>query len=228
MSYILDALKKAAHEHRSEEQSLDLHIPYQSDTTAEPQHLRLWGIIITINILLVILVLWQQFTPPLPTPQPVSSIQPPIQSIEKIEKSTPQASPIVVIETPPPQPLNPTPTHIKKLIAQLGDNTVIKEEKAIVSPAIVEKTIEMEKKTTLPKKIPLLNELSAQFQASVPSLEINAHVYSEQANKRFVLINGRRYSENSYIHSNLQLQAIQPNDIVLEYKKQLFRLRIGN
>lgn len=224
MSYILDALKKAAHEHRSEEQSLDLHIPYQSE--AEPQRLRLWGIVIVINLLLIILVLWQQFTQTTvsPVPQPIATIQPPAQPVEKTV-SQPVSPPIVVIET---NTSKPESANKKKLVEQLVDEPVIKEEKVVISPPTIEQTIETEIKTTLPKKIPLLNELSAQFQASLPVLEINAHIYSEQANKRFVLINGRRYTENSYIQPNLQLQTIQPNDIVLQYNKQLFRLKVVN
>ncbi len=221
MSYILDALKKVEHEHRSEEQSLDLHFSYPTETSE--RHPQFWIIVIvTINILLILTFMVSFFNQPVTPPTPLVQ-NPQTIVVEKIVEKR-----VTIPQTPilPPsgliQVVQPKSVNEEKLVP---NNKIVQPEKKAVPPIISE---EKEEKKTLPNKIPLLYELSTRFQASVPDLEINAHIYSKQRSKRFVLINGRRYTENAFIQPNLQLQAIRPDDIVLEYKKQLFRMQRAN
>lgn len=229
MSYILDALKKAEHERRTEEPLLDLQLPHQADVAEQKTHL--WGIAIGINLLLILILLWQQFFN-----QPITSPAPPVLPLVQNPKITVSENIVSLPKNPAPPIIQPT------IIFQVDKAKLAKQAleipkevpKKITAPQAPEKSLEKpaepEKEVAkiLPTKIPFLHELSSQLQASIPNLEINAHVYAKQINKRFVLINGRRYSENTYIQTNLQLQAIRPTDIVLKYKKQLFKIRVGN
>jgi len=217
MSYILDALKKVEHEHRSEEQSLDLHFSHPTETSE--RYPQFWIIVIvTINVLLILAFMVSFFnqpvTPPLvQTPQPII-VEKIVEKVVTIPQTPILLPPSGLIQVVQPKSINE--------VKLAPDNKIVKPEKKVVPPTIPEE------KKTLPNKIPLLYELSTRFQASVPDLEINAHIYSKQRSKRFVLINGHRYTENTFIQPNLQLQAIRPDDIVLEYEKQLFRIQRAN
>jgi len=71
---------------------------------------------------------------------------------------------------------------------------------------------------------PLLTTLSSQFQSMVPKMAINAQVYSEQPQRRFVIINMKRYNEGQNTAEGVNVVSIRQNDIIFAYQGQRFRI----
>jgi general secretion pathway protein B len=72
--------------------------------------------------------------------------------------------------------------------------------------------------------IPLLRELSPDFQAKVPVLTINVLAYAEQPSDRFVIIDMVKYRIGERIKAKVNLRNILPDTVVLNFEGQDFRL----
>jgi len=95
-------------------------------------------------------------------------------------------------------------TQAKKIVPQLVQNTPIKAE--IIIPNIM--------------------ALDSELRNQLPPIAISAHVYSEKAKKRMVIINNQVKHEQQYIGENLQLTHITPQGIQLQYKNTTFTMRV--
>lgn len=71
---------------------------------------------------------------------------------------------------------------------------------------------------------PLLTTLSSQFQSMVPKMAINAQVYSAQPQRRFVIINMKRYNEGQNTAEGVNVVSIRQDDIIFAYQGQRFRI----
>ena len=73
-------------------------------------------------------------------------------------------------------------------------------------------------------RLPLLSELSAQRQRSIPSINFSLHVYSSEQGKGFVTLNGQRRRAGDQVAPGLRLEDIVDDFIVLSYDGSRFRL----
>jgi general secretion pathway protein B len=71
---------------------------------------------------------------------------------------------------------------------------------------------------------PPLSTLSAAVQASVPPIAVNAHVWSDDPAKRFVMLNGRLYRDGDIVEDGLRLAAVVPDGAELEWRGVRFRV----
>ncbi len=71
---------------------------------------------------------------------------------------------------------------------------------------------------------PMLSTLSAAVQASVPPLTVDAHVWSDDPAKRFVMLNGRLYRDGNVVQDGLRLVAVFPDGAELEWRGVRFRI----
>lgn len=71
---------------------------------------------------------------------------------------------------------------------------------------------------------PLLSTLSAAVRASVPPLSVNAHVWSDDPAKRFVMLNGRLYRDGEVVEDGLRLVAVLADGAELEWRGVRFRI----
>lgn len=76
---------------------------------------------------------------------------------------------------------------------------------------------------TLPPAPPL-STLSDAVQASVPPLSVDAHVWSEDPSKRFVMLNGRLYRDGDFVQDGLRLVAVVADGAELEWRGVRFRV----
>ena len=75
------------------------------------------------------------------------------------------------------------------------------------------------------EKIPLVWELPQRVREQVLSLKSSIHVYSEQPEQRFVIINMRRYSEGDSLSlDGFRLERIDQDGVVIDYGEGLVRL----
>lgn len=79
---------------------------------------------------------------------------------------------------------------------------------------------------SLPKPAPKLNELPASVRGKLPALNLDIHVHSRDADKRFIVINGRRYREGERLEEGPVLEAVTVDGAVLSQGSQRFQLPV--
>ncbi|MBF7074833.1 general secretion pathway protein GspB [Glaciecola sp. MH2013] len=72
--------------------------------------------------------------------------------------------------------------------------------------------------------LPRIDQLSIALQTKIPSMQFSAHLYSSNAENRWVRINGRRLMEGDYIAEGLQLVNIEPQSVVLAFEDEVFTM----
>jgi general secretion pathway protein B len=73
-------------------------------------------------------------------------------------------------------------------------------------------------------RLPRLNELPEDLQRQVPTLAIGGSVYSPQAERRMVVVNGQVLQEGTSLGPELQLQQIGPKSAVMSIRGTRFEL----
>ncbi len=205
MSYILEALKKAEQERdRGRVPRLEtLHDNAPRRSRALP-----W---ISAGILLVnaaALVWWLR-----PGTHPEVTAAPPQASPLRIAPAVPAPPPVT--HRPPPAVLAP-PVVIPQ-VTSIPPPAPVATPVAPVEPAPVAAP-------PAAPKVALLRDLPADFRATVPSLNLDVHVYAPNAASRFVLINMKKYHEGDQLAEGPRIEEITENGAVLSYQGQKFRL----
>ncbi len=203
MSYIFEALKKAEQEHHlGKVSNLETSLVFSKEEKVAIK----WGwfisVVIGINILFIgFFLLWKQSTSS--DFNPVKPVQP------QIETSTLPVTPRHLAETSVlSEHIYVPPSEKKQTQVVKTIPTVISPPKSIVSkPA---KTLEVSQK---------VKPVSYTSQTNLPHLEINVHVYDKNPQRRFVLLNGRRYKEGMYIQKDMKLKEIRTDDVVISYQQ---------
>ena len=72
-------------------------------------------------------------------------------------------------------------------------------------------------------ELPWLSALSVEFRRNVPELAVQFHRYSDNADKRFVMIDGVRYQEGQVLKSGPELEQIIDSGVVLRWRGERFR-----
>jgi general secretion pathway protein B len=73
-------------------------------------------------------------------------------------------------------------------------------------------------------RLPRLNELPDEYRQQVPPLAIGGSMYSSQASKRMVIVNGQVFLEGATLAPELQLEQIRPRTAVFSIRGQRFEL----
>jgi len=62
------------------------------------------------------------------------------------------------------------------------------------------------------------------YQDLVPDLEFSSHIFSSEANERWVRVNNQVVKEGELINSNMRLVAIEPQQVIIEMQQRRFSL----
>ncbi|USD37029.1 general secretion pathway protein GspB [Ferrimonas sp. SCSIO 43195] len=73
-----------------------------------------------------------------------------------------------------------------------------------------------------PTEAPKLGTLPWAFQKGLPDINITAHVYSSDADNRWLRANGRELQEGDAVAPGVTLKEIRPNEVILEKAGQAF------
>ena len=73
---------------------------------------------------------------------------------------------------------------------------------------------------------PALRSLPMVFRSSLPPINVDVHVYSDDPDKRFVLINSRHYREGDQLVEGPLLETIGPQGTVLHFQGQRFTIPV--
>lgn len=68
-----------------------------------------------------------------------------------------------------------------------------------------------------------LTDMPVSIQNAIPVLEFGTHIYSTEGDS-WVKVNGKELKEGQWLNNDLQLVEIAPQDVVLAYQGQKFRL----
>ena len=74
---------------------------------------------------------------------------------------------------------------------------------------------------------PTLRALPMAFRSSLPPINVDVHVYSDDPDKRFVLINSRHYREGDQLVEGPLLETIDPQGTILQFQGQRFTIPVS-
>lgn len=211
MSYILDALRKAEHER---------HLGQPPNPAASPppvqssgQRLWLWlsvGLGLGFNAALLAYFLIQPRSAIQPTATaPAATTAPPIAQLAPT--ATPTAAPR---ESPASKPIPPESS--RPSITASKERRQEPPPKPSPGPSV----------TIGPEPAPLLDTLPTSARHGLPALNLDIHAYSPDTDKRFVVVNGRRYREGDTIGEGAVLETVTANGAILRQGGRRFRLSV--
>jgi general secretion pathway protein B len=71
---------------------------------------------------------------------------------------------------------------------------------------------------------PLLGELPASIRSAIPEVMVNAHYWTDQAERRFVMLDMVRYREGDTVSSGLRVIAVVPDGVEMDWRGTRFRV----
>lgn len=80
---------------------------------------------------------------------------------------------------------------------------------------------------TVPAPLRKFREMPPDYRADFPSLKIEIHVYEKAPERRFVMVNGRKYREGERLGEGPALVEIVPEGLVLEYRGEKVLYTLG-
>jgi len=227
MSYILDALKK------SEETRGSLNADQLPPSIEQLSASGKRRIIMPLSVLLAALVVGWMVGQIQQSPETVVMQQNLEREVEGNatlpEASTPkQAKPEIEAL---PAPLSSTPSIQGLQQARRSETKPAESEKrpeiVPVTPATPVQRPEV-KTNDQPADTAIepLNELPVSLQQSLPTINIEGHIYDESPLARMVIINGKIRRELQTVGSGLTLQEITPDGVILVYRGTPFHMGI--
>lgn len=126
--------------------------------------------------------------------------------------------PAPAASAPPAVITPPVPVPAPAPVAVLPPAPVLPAPAPAPSPA---PRLSQQESAPVPSPAPL--PLSS---STLPPLNLDVHVYSEQPDKRFVLINGRRYREGDWLDAGPLVERIVAGGVLLRHKSRQFMLPV--
>ncbi len=197
MSYILDALRKAEQERLLGQPPALTAAP----PPADPARNRFWHGLTVLGLgLNAVLLAFFLGRSPLVSEPPSATPPMAVPSAPLAPRSLPVASEASERDGPPvaprQEPVRPTATP------------------GSVPPAPV------------PEPAPPLETLSADRRRDMPALNLDIHIHSADPDKRFVVINGRRYREGERLSEGPVLESVTRDGAILRQDGRRFRLSV--
>jgi general secretion pathway protein B len=246
MSYILAALKKADQEHFLGSVP-DLATP-QEVQPAEPRSFRWqWAIIalLVVNTVLVVLLLKDRTgevaAPPAaelttnaaPEPVPFEAPVPPAPQTPPVAQQEAQAVPQTTdtLTSTAPAAEKRSPPALEEP-ASAGGEVVILPETAQTRNLELSYLPDEEPDTsaddmTAPREEPQLQnwfDLPQAFRNNLDLPRLDVHVYSENPQGRFIMVDLKKYREGQTLPNGMVLEEILPDGMVMSYQGERFRV----
>jgi len=230
MSYILDALTKAA-------QQRERHIPVvQRLLSTTPAQRASWTLVlhrlpaalaVGAGLLAVALVWWLKSAPSSTPPEPTPALLAPAPRTPSVETVRPvKVEPLPRPEIPAakPAPVEPpasaiTPAATAKPQVPASSTRAMQPPAAAVQPVPAPGRVRVTPLTPQAPAPPTPAERAA--------LKLEALIYSDVPAQRMVFINGRRYAEGEMVDGRLRVEEIQEDGVALNDQGRRFTLRVA-
>ncbi|MGH8758665.1 MAG: general secretion pathway protein GspB, partial [Burkholderiales bacterium] len=97
------------------------------------------------------------------------------------------------------------------------------------APPPIQAALPAEIPPTLTQPAPLrkFREMPPDYRADFPALRIEIHVFEKAPQRRFVMVNGRKYREGERLSEGPSLLEIVPDGMVLEYRGEKVLYTLG-
>ncbi len=124
----------------------------------------------------------------------------------------------------------PAPDKPVEVQDEEGDNAVEENPvKADVMEAVqspLESAVQKQNHDSLPEKeskMPWLHQMPLEFKRSVPKIQFNVFVYSDNVQESFVMLDWTKYRAGDELPSGLVIKQILQDSAVFEYRQRQFR-----
>jgi general secretion pathway protein B len=229
MSYILEALKKADQE-RELGSVPDLETPHWGERRATRNYRWIWivAVLLLVNGVLLAFLLGRgtgdgerAMTAPSvhsPVPDPVVPVTP-VPGAGATVVTRPRNK-IQTVQTQQ-QPASPS-MPVQSSVATQATLPQTRPDSAPVSvPAAVPQSVPAHS----PKPgVQQWSDLSLEFRSTFPLPHIDVHVYADQAERRFILVDLQKYREGDTLESGAVIEEILPQGLQLYYQGTRFEI----
>jgi general secretion pathway protein B len=232
MSLLLDALRKAEQERRLGQPPSALDPP--APVSAAPRE-RSPRVLVRVGLLagVVAVLAWALSGGPRP-PKPGTSVVPPeTAAVPARPAPAPSAPPLLEAESlaeveplesladlplapPPPAPRRAEPAaEPERVIAEVpaGEQAlrVVEAQAPVLTPQAPTSEV-----GPAPPGLPRIADLPPQIRQAFPEPRLEVHVYNDDPQRRFVLMDGQRYREGDRVGDGARVARILPDGVVLE------------
>ena len=242
MSYILEALKKSEQQREIGRVPGITSVHEKTAKSVSGKWYWLIAAILLLNAGLLVLLLWPE-TEREPEPEQVAtstplqeavpprrdrSVSPSLGQPTAAEKPVPRVSQAASSE-PPPEPPAAEVVKSRRAAKPLPEETVIAAAVLPTTPQIEQSQVEQPPAPTVKVDVPDLPVWpqipSHLFQQLDSNLRLDVHVFSDQPEKSFVLINMRKYRAGEKLQEGPQLDEVTAEGVILSFRGQRFRLQ---
>ncbi|MBI5042096.1 MAG: general secretion pathway protein GspB [Gammaproteobacteria bacterium] len=234
MSYILEALKKSQQErqigHVPDISQLQ-DVPLSRPTPRWPRWLLA---ALLLNAVILVVLAWRNWeahmatgsspTPVAVAPPVVSPAVSPVPEPRLETPAVPPALPEAALSHPEtlPEPVTQLPAAAPASEAELAAEPALEAEPLPpIEPAPGVAEVAPESSAELP---PRWQDLPLEERTGLPAPRIDVHVFAQEPERRFVLINLRKYQVGDTLDEGATLDAILADGIVLSYGGRQYRV----
>lgn len=238
MSLILDALKRAERERNSDAVPApgDVAVPQAGRAPARGRVLWIGAIVAAIGVAGFVgwkLLRGQPAPPPAPQPAPAvivarpapppaqPAVVPGTEAVASLDDLTDE--PILDAASGPAAPL-PAPA-VTPAPATSEPAAPVPTPPPAAGPSVA--PTEIPPALTQPAPLRKFREMPPEYRADFPALKIEVHVHEAAAQRRFVMVNGRRYREGERLAEGPQLVEIVAEGMVLEFRGEKVLYTLG-
>ena len=231
MSYILEALKKVDQE-RDIGAVPDLATPQEAKPPQTRFNRWLWIIVTLLSVNAVLVVMLLKDKDAADAEAPVTA-QVPLERQtalinDQLEQPIQQTSEALISEAPTPEkPVRPEnePMLSSGEVVVLPEPAYLQDSRPSILPE-EELDMQMDAMTTARDNSQLQSwyELPQEFRNKLDLPRVDVHVYSEEPQRRFILVNLEKYREGERLASGLVLEEILPDGMVMSYQGERFRV----
>jgi general secretion pathway protein B len=218
MSYILEALKRADRE-RTRGAPPDIHaatLPTIGDESSRRPGLWPW-VVGALAVGLVALLLWRPASAP-PEPRATTTAAPTAPRVSEAapaEAPRPAAAPTTAALPAPP--FLPKPKRARSDIPAAEEQTT-----ATTATSASDATPATPVGVSADLKVVARQDLPADVRQQLPALKLGGLVYSSQASKRLLIVDGQVLREGESAGAGVVLEQIQPRSAVFRFMRYRF------
>jgi len=229
MSYILDALTKAA-------QQRERQVPVvQRLLSAAPARRAAWArvpgrlpaaLALSVGLLAVALVWWLRSTPSPEAPE----MTPALSASAPRSPGVEPARPLKLEPLPKPEIPTEKPAPVEREGSASAPTITAKPPappSVTRSPAAVLQRAPAPSSAAIAPATPAVPPPAAATPAERAGLKLEALIYSDVPAQRMVFINGRRYTEGDMVDGRLRVEEIQEDGVALSDQGRRFTLRVA-
>ena len=137
---------------------------------------------------------------------------------------------MVLPELPEKQPQAVAPEVVRPEHEQGRGGTVVFAERPLDEPATefeLDGTVSAmeQSEDKIENEIPLWRELSSETRKTLPQISLDVHVYAEEPEDRFVLVNLQKYREGDILETGSRIEQITPAGMVLTHNGERYRIK---